>query len=256
MAAPKESLTSHLLSLSTPRPYSAAVEHNFLTAAGNGTLPHPRLALWLSQDRLYAAHAYPRFIGLLIAKIPFSSSDAPDSPAERRNERVLNILTYSLQNVVKEVGFFREASKELQLDIHGWRERKATRNYTAEMIRIASLGTLEEGLVFLWAMEKAYLDAWRYVETTLEKFTASHALDSTTTAISHFVSNWTSHEFVRFVDQLADLVNHLPIHHGSEKWKKAEVIWARLIEIEEEFWPEEGEEELMRLADPPTPTPA
>lgn len=152
------SLTSHLYSLSTPRPYAAATEHSFLAAAGRGTISPGRLALWLAQDRLYAAHAYPRFIGRLIASIPFSPLDAPSSPAERRNRRILDVLVYSLQNVSREVKFFEDTAAKHGLRLDGWRERKGTREYRAEMARVSTEGTLEDGLIFLWAMERVRLD--------------------------------------------------------------------------------------------------
>lgn len=219
-----------------------------MTACGNGTVNHDLLALWLAQDRLYAAHAYPRFIGLLIAKIPYSSSDSINSAAEARNARILKILTYALKNVVREVGFFKETSVAWNLDIEGWKERKATRDYTAEMHRIAALGTLQDGLVFLWAMERVYLDAWRYVGSVFDKYAATLAFNPTKTAVSNFVSNWTNAEFITFVDDLADVVNDLGIAAGTETWKNSEEIWARVVELEEAFWPEIGEEKTMKLA--------
>lgn len=149
------SLTEYLTSLHLNSTlYSAATKHPFLTAAGNGTLPDALLALWLSQDRIYAAHAYPQFIGLLISKIPFSSSHTLDSVEERMNQQILKLLVFSLENIVKEASFFRDVSKKWGLDIECWKERKATRDYTAEMARIANSGSLEDGLVFLWAMEQ------------------------------------------------------------------------------------------------------
>ena len=144
------SLTHHLKALSTQRPYSAAVQHDFLTAAGSLTLSPNRLALWLSQDRIYAAHAYPRFIGLLISKISF---DAP-AAEEELNRETLALLTACLEGIIRKVAFFEGTAKAFGLDIEGWVERKATRDYTAEMARVASVGSLEEGLVFLWAMEQ------------------------------------------------------------------------------------------------------
>lgn len=152
--ADKTSLTSHLLALSTPTPYSAATEHKFLTTAGSGLLPDDDLSLYLSQDRLYAAHAYPQFIGLLLASIPFSSLHDLHSPQEKINRRVLELLTYSLQNVVRETSFFVETSEKYGLRLDGWKERKATRDYTAEMIRIGASRSLQDGLIFLWAMER------------------------------------------------------------------------------------------------------
>jgi formylaminopyrimidine deformylase / aminopyrimidine aminohydrolase len=148
------SLTSHLISLSTPIPYSAATEHEFLTTTGSGLLSDEHLSLYLSQDRLYAAHAYPKFIGLMLASIPFLSIHDLHSRAEKFNRRILELLTYSLQNVVRETGFFVETAQKYGLKLEGWKERKATRDYTAEMVRIGASRSLEDGLIFLWAMER------------------------------------------------------------------------------------------------------
>jgi hypothetical protein len=143
-------ITQHLYNLKPQLNKFAATQHEFLTAAGTLSLSPARLALWLCQDRIYAAHAYPRFIGLLISKIPF------DGPAveEELNRETLVLLTTCLEGIIREVAFFEGVAKEWNLGINGWKERKATRDYTAEMARVASVGSLEEGLVFLWAMEQ------------------------------------------------------------------------------------------------------
>ncbi|EMD35495.1 hypothetical protein CERSUDRAFT_124789 [Gelatoporia subvermispora B] len=232
-----EKLTTHLLSLSTARPYSAATEHPFLTAAGNATLPPSLLTLFLSQDRLYAAHAYPRFVGRLLAAVPFSSLHPIDSATERQNRQIVALLSYALQNVVREAKFFEETAESYGLELEGWRERKATRDYTAEMARVGAEGSIEDGLVFLWAMEKVYLDAWRYVGS-LAASTGAAGLP----AVTALVANWTNEEFVKFVDDLAELVDSVKIAPGSESWFRAEQIWARVVELEEAFWPIGGEE--------------
>ncbi|KAF8889593.1 hypothetical protein BD779DRAFT_1520003 [Infundibulicybe gibba] len=137
-------LSDHLISLPTSQPYSAAIAHPFLHAAGNGLLGRRLLSLWLSQDRIYASHAYPRFIGALISNIPFGNrGSSPD--ADALNKRILDILVFSLNNVLTEVKFFESTAKKWNLDIS---------NYTAEMARIGNSGNIEDGLVFLWAMEK------------------------------------------------------------------------------------------------------
>lgn len=254
------SLTVHLTSLHlNSTPYSAATEHPFLTAAGKGILPDALLALWLSQDRIYAAHAYPQFIGLLISKIPFSSSHTLDSTEERRNQKILKLLVFSLDNIVKEASFFKDVSKKWGLNIECWKERKATRDYTAEMARIANSGSLEDGLVFLWAMErvrdisfvygleltqsKVYLDAWKYVASLQRKSSSS----ASASAVSSLTSNWTSPEFHKFVEDLAGAVSGFDIPPDSVRWKKAREIWMRIIELEEAFWPNAGEEKSMRI---------
>ena len=144
-------LTGHLASLATPTPYTAAIGHPFLAAAASLSLPSHRLGLYLSQDRIYAAQAYPRFIAQLITKIPLD--DTIHAPLATRT---LTLLVGCLTSIVREVAFFDTTARTYNLPLnHGhWRERKATRDYTAEMARIGALASLEDGLVFLWAMEK------------------------------------------------------------------------------------------------------
>ena len=146
-----KTLTEHLNSITTPTHFKAAVAHPFLLAAATRTLPAQRLALYLYQDRIYAAQAYPRFISQLITKIPLD-----DANKTARATRTLTLLVGCLTNIVREVAFFDTTAHTYNLPLdHGyWRERKATRDYTAEMARIGALASLEDGLVFLWAMEK------------------------------------------------------------------------------------------------------
>ncbi|KAI0631185.1 heme oxygenase-like protein [Trametes polyzona] len=242
-------LTAHLTSLSTPRPYSAATEHAFLTAAGTGTLPPALLSLYLSQDRIYAAHAYPRFLGQLLARVPHPLS-LDDDAAERLHADLVGVLADALQNVRREVGLFGEVARAhthgVRLARWRWRERKATRDYTAEMARVGALGAFEDGLVFLWAMERVYLDAWNYVKSLLPNTAASASATPETSAalpaIRTLADNWTNSDFVKFVDTLRDLVDRLDIVPGSPAFLRAEEIWARVIELEEAFWPVGGEE--------------
>ncbi|KEP53014.1 TENA/THI-4 family protein [Rhizoctonia solani 123E] len=233
---PSPSLTSHLLSQTNSPAYIAATNHPFLKQAGEGTLPASTLAHWLYQDRIYASHAYPRFVGLLIAKIPFETRDLASfrsevTRAESVNRQILECLSFSLVNIVQEVKFFETTagSIEVQNSSEIEIERLETRNYTAEMARVASLGTLEEGLVFLWAMEKMYLDAWT--------FASKQTGQSRSKGLDAFITNWTSDAFKKFVDDLEKLVNLLGIEPGSDSWRRAEVTWNRVIELEEGFWP-------------------
>ncbi|KAG2036760.1 heme oxygenase-like protein [Suillus americanus] len=218
---------------------SAASQHEFLTAAGTLSLSPARLALWLCQDRIYAAHAYPRFIAMLISKIPF------DGPAveEELNRETLALLTAGLGGMIREVAFFEGVAKEWGLDINGM-ERKATRDYTAEMARVASVGSLEEGLVFLWAMEQVFLDAWKYAKSLFPP--ESDSEDNTANAIRQLTNNWTTPEFEGCVQKMEALANrHFARHHHGHSHsaiRAMESICARVVELEKMFWPENGEE--------------
>jgi thiaminase len=253
------SLTDHLASLSTVPPYADATRHPFLVAAADGSLPTDRLALWLSQDRIYASHAYPAFIGSLIASMPRDSSHGIYSREEQKNQHILSVRVFCLQNVVREVNFFRDLAEQWGLSLDVWKERKGTKDYTAEMARISKSGRMEDALIFLWAMERVsglsvsghnltncfwhiqvYLDAWSFVASRLQS-------SSATEAVSRLASNWSSSEFIEFVDKLAKLVDNLEIQPGTDAWKRAEAIWLRVVELEVGFWPTDGEDQSHRI---------
>ncbi|KAF8551318.1 heme oxygenase-like protein [Imleria badia] len=256
-------LTDHLNALATPTPYATAISHPFLASAASLSLPTDRLALYLFQDRIYAAQAYPRFIAQLITKIPLDNTiHAPLAT------RTLALLVGCLTNIVREVAFFDTTARTYNLPLdHGhWRERKATRDYTAGMARVGALASLEDGLVFLWVMEKVYLDAWSAVYTALPKPVLSQALearsqaDLTAKAITDLSYNWSSAnpDFVQFVQEIGDLVNDyftpvmarqsLAGRSAREALAHAEAIWARVVELEADFWPNEGEEDTLRVS--------
>ncbi|KAJ6569533.1 heme oxygenase-like protein [Mycena capillaripes] len=229
-------VTDYLQQLSTTVPYADAVNHQFLRSAGEGTIERSLFSLWLSQDRIYAAYAYPRFIGSLIAAIPFDKSVPLKSAAEAQNRRILKTLTAALENIIKEVEFFVQTADTHRLDLEIWRERKGTMDYIAEMDSIAGSKNIQDGLVFLWAMEKVYLDAWTFVRTESQK-RLSQPSSPNDVLVAQFVKNWTFPEFGKFVDELADLVNATDIGR-----QRAAEIWERVIELEKDFWPLEGEE--------------
>ncbi|KAJ3573371.1 hypothetical protein NP233_g2465 [Leucocoprinus birnbaumii] len=235
-------LTEHLANLTTIPPYTEAINHPFLVAAGNGSLPADRLALWLSQDRIYAAHAYPAFIGALITSIPWDSSQSVDSLSEQRNQHILSVLVFCLENIVREVNFFRDTATRWDLPIDDWNERKGTRDYTAEMARISKNGNVTDGLIFLWAMERVYLDAWSFVLGQIK----AHGQDLKSSAAGSFATNWGGTDMIDFVDKLATLVDGFNIQPGSEAWARAEGIWTRVVELEVDFWPNTGEEVSQR----------
>jgi hypothetical protein len=163
-----------------------------------------------------------------------------------------------LENIINEVDFFVKTAETHELDLEMWKERKGTRDYVAEMDSIAGSKNIAEGLVFLWAMEKVgyvvsiqntggitcfpqvYLDAWTFVRTELQK-RQSQPQAPTDLLVTQFVENWTSPEFVKFVDELADLANAMDV-----STKRAAEIWERVVELEIDFWPSVGEEFRMR----------
>jgi hypothetical protein len=111
---------------------------------------------------------------------------------------------------------------------------------------------------------QVYLDAWSAVYNAFPKPSASQALeaqsqaDLTAEAIKDLSYNWSSAnpDFLQFVKEIGDLVNDyfIPVMAGQplagrsapDALAHAEAIWARVVELEAEFWPNEGEEDSLR----------
>ncbi|KAJ7792960.1 heme oxygenase-like protein [Mycena olivaceomarginata] len=202
--------------------YADAVAHPFLRSAGDGTIDKSLFCLWLAQDRIYAAYAYPKFIGGLVVRIPFSRSVPPES----------GDAGGCLGNIVKEVEFFMTTARTHGLDLGVWEEREGTREYVAEMARMADGENLGEGRL------PVYLDAWTFVRAEARKRDDSHSEKSPTDALVwQFVENWTSPGFVEFVDELAALANATDV-----TVERATEIWDRVLELEKGFWPVAGED--------------
>ena len=52
-----------------------------------------------------------------------------------------------------------------------------------------------------------YLDAWKYVKSLVAHHKVQGESSLVFSAVEELVQNWSSHEFEKFVDNLADLVN-------------------------------------------------
>ena len=95
-----------------------------------------------------------------------------------------------------------------------------------------------------WLLQ-VYLDAWSNVDNGL----AAVSMESPSRlCVAPFAKNWSSLQFITFVNNLTSLVNDLDIKPGTETWVNAEQIWNRVVELEAEFWPSAGEEETLRVA--------
>lgn len=93
--------------------------------------------------------------------------------------------------------------------------------------------TLFKGMVALWATEKCYLLAWTYAKTHLPEQGASRH----DVMRDIFIPNWSSTEFVAFVEVLENLVDDMADSVTSEDIKDAEEQWRQVLWAEEAFWP-------------------
>ncbi|KAI1266859.1 heme oxygenase-like protein [Xylariaceae sp. FL1019] len=244
-------LTSRLLtSPEASDLYTRATQCAFLSLAGQGRLPKKTLSQWLSQDRLYA-QAYVRFIGGLISRVRLPlTSDA--SMTSTLSWRILTLLQGCLSGITRELQFFEETAKSHGLDLalsatggELFGPNEITGKYIELFDSFGALASgntgilgLLDGLVVLWATEKAYLDSWSFAKKQSEGQTRENDLDGGALR-EKFIPNWTSEEFEAFVKEIGECVDayadELVIREdGVEECVE---VFRSVLVLEEKFWP-------------------
>jgi thiaminase len=229
----KSRLSQHLVSLDSDG-LRRATQHPFLARAAQGTLPQEQLIAWLAQDRLYAL-SYVTFMGQLLSKVPVSSSADRTSTL---NWRIVDCLINCLDNIRTELKLFEDTAVK-----HGWMEQLATSKPSVHTQAYRDLfagagqpsATLFRGMVALWATEKCYLLAWSYARKQIPQQESSVKGDDVMQSV--FIPNWSSNDFVKFVDILEHLVDEMAQSATQEDIQQAEEQWTQIVWAEEAFWP-------------------
>ncbi|GAA5840087.1 hypothetical protein JCM9279_002271 [Rhodotorula babjevae] len=229
-----------------------STEHPFLAAAGKHELSSDKLSEWLTQDRCYALHGYPKFIASLISALPLSSPSHQSA-----SQSTLALLSYAMSNIHREVGFFDSLTPRFGIDLarrptaraaageagklEGGLMRTNTRAYVSLLVATGAEanrngGGMEEGLVLLWAMEKLYNQAWLFAAQ--HPVSPSGTDDKTSAALTELIDNWTNPEFADFVAKCEAAVDALELKEGTPAWSRAEEIFKYTLYLEQRFWPD------------------
>ncbi|KDN44261.1 heme oxygenase-like protein, partial [Tilletiaria anomala UBC 951] len=234
-------ITEHLL-LQHTASFKRATQHAFLRAAGSGELPALALEAWLRQDRLYASIGYVRLLGLMLARMPVSD-EAPGTAKSQRAARVRKLLAAALSNIDREINFFEQTAADFGLSLKAENTDEllgpyapVTKAYIDWIVHIATTGSFEEQLILLWAMEELYLTAWT---CALSQAPWSSIVDPSArpnTALRHFIENWTSREFVAFVQEIRELTDEFCTDAQGARLASYEEVWRQTLWYEERFW--------------------
>lgn len=265
---------TNLLTSTCKAAFKRATRHPFLKAAGEGQVSKLMLSQWLAQDRLYA-HAYVRFIGLLLSKVvlPPRNPDSAKTRVPTTEQRVFDILVEALVNIQRELRFFEDTALEYELDLtaldEGEEKEKGTgpgtnlfgpqhitRAYIDLFMSAGSPGSsLLEGMTVLFATEYCYLHAWKYAAEVMEgssprpsgpspaSFSVGYERDPDGGALRRkFIPNWSNAEFERFVDTVRDVTDELAGRvKGAEECEREKgkciALWRQVLWLEERFWP-------------------
>ncbi|KAI1208739.1 heme oxygenase-like protein [Annulohypoxylon truncatum] len=242
--------------------YQRATQSDFLSLAGQGQLPPDILSQWLSQDRLYA-QAYVRFAGGLISRVQLPTRLNDRETTKSLEWRILTLIQTALAGVTRELQLFEEAAKKYGLDLEAlgpvaegnnlsnkstvFGPNKVTQDYInlfdsfAAQPRGDASKTLLDGLVLLWTTEKVYLDSWTYAKQQASGNTDSKADLDGGALRKEFIPNWTSEEFVAFVDECRECLDAYAATQAEDTEEViatgSMVLYKKVLVLEESFWP-------------------
>lgn len=185
------------------------------------------------------------FTGQLLAKIRLP--EKVDSQSEEK--RCINLLSFALQNVLRELQFFEDTAARYQLDLtprfaeDGAEEigpNQTTRSYMDMMLGASSpSASLLEGFTLLYATEVCYFKAWSHAKEIAAGTERSPSEDTDGGALrTEFIPNWSSEEFGQFVKECEEVVNMLDQTASDSDRKKSREVFRQVCALETTFWPQ------------------
>jgi formylaminopyrimidine deformylase / aminopyrimidine aminohydrolase len=186
--------------------WRAATRHPFLDAARTGALQREAFDRWLVQDYLFVADLL-RFQAVLLARAPRSAQA---------------VLAGGLVGLEGELGWFEKHAAQRGLSL-GVARAPSTTAYRTFLEQTAEAdGPI--GITALWALERAYLDAW----SSAKPGAAAYA---------EFVEHWTSTDFVTYVAGLAQAADEALASATPHQLQAAEAAFVEVMRLERDFWP-------------------
>lgn len=176
-----------------------ATRHPFLDAVRKGTVGREAFDTWLVQDHRFVAELL-RFQARLLARAPRSAQA---------------VLAAGAAALVEELGWFERVAADRGLDLDT-PARPATAAY-ADLLDRLDGADVPTAMTALWAVERAYLDAW------------SSALPGAP-AYREFVAHWTAPGFAGYVAALEAAADGVGASAG------APAAFAAVAAAERAFW--------------------
>ena len=182
--------------------WAGATRHPFLTAVRDGTLPAGAFDTWLVQDAHFLGDLL-RFQARLLARAP--------RPAQ-------TVLAGGCVALVEELDWFGRVAAERGLDLTA-PQLPATVAYGDLLYRLdaADVGT---ALTALWAVERAYLDAWSGARPGAGEY-------------GPFVAHWTAPGFAGYVAALAAAADDNAVDDAAPA---DEAVFLEVAAAEADFW--------------------
>ncbi len=181
-----------------------ATRHPFLDAVRDGTLSWEAFATWLTQDYLFA-HDALIFQARLLARAP-------------RADQV--VLARGLVAIEAELGWFEEQVERWGLDLRAPRHPTGAA-YREFLLRFLEHEPYPAAITALWALERAYLEAWRGAVSGHPEY-------------REFVEHWTTPDFAEYVAGLEQAADRA-LEPGDER-ERVEAAFLDVTRLERDFW--------------------
>lgn len=242
---------------SDPEGFQRATQSPFLRRAAQGKLSKEVLGRWLANDRLYV-HGYLRAAGRLLSFLSLPQV-VPAAAAELHADPASKLLAWTIDDLVNiqhEERFFVDTADQyglnlnLPVDEHGQVPESAKiqglRLFEALFngLQAGDGGLLPwlEGAVVFYGTEKLYLEAWTWAKSQANNTDKDGADDEDGGVVRReFIANWTSPEFVVFVERLADIIDAAVQTQEDDArealLQRGLVKWREILAAEEAFWP-------------------
>lgn len=181
-----------------------ATRHPFLDAVRDGTLSWQAFATWLTQDYLFVRDVLI-FQARLLARAP-RTDQAP--------------LARGLVAIEAELGWFEEQAEQRGLDLQAPRHPTSAA-YREFLLRFLEHEPYPAAITALWALERAYLEAWRSA-------TPGHL------EYREFVEHWTTPDFAEYVAELEQAADRALEPDGERE--RVEAAFLDVARLERDFW--------------------
>jgi thiaminase/transcriptional activator TenA len=176
------------LSEAVPDLWASAVQHPFVRAVGDGTLPRPAFHRWIVQDHLFL-QALARFVESLTTSAP-----ATDRAGLRIAATMLRPEFELFQAYAAREGF--------DLATEPYPECAAFESALAS----AAAAGYTQGLAAYYACERSLLEAWSF----------ARGLMAGGSPYSSWVDGWSSSEFAAFVRWIGERLDAAPVADAEE----------------------------------------
>ena len=187
-----------------PALWASATRDPFLDAACDGSLPQAAFSRWLEQDYLFV-EGLTRAWGRMLESAPLADFE---------------LIAAGVGAFTAELGWFEELAEERALRLGGAPAQPAA-DYIAFLGEIAR-APYPVAIAAMWAVEAAYLEAWRGALGGSETYAA-------------VIRHWANDEFATFVDRLTRAADRELLAAPSRQ-KDAEDAFKCVLEHESAFW--------------------